>query len=114
MPTPGEKTKKKKFVKTPGGEVKVRYNRKRPGKHHCALDHSALHGVPHNRKNHEVSKLSRSKRKPSVMFGGILSGNSRRKVMEEAIKVKYFGKKIEDADLRMKHYLDAAIKRIGG
>jgi len=113
MPTPGEKTKKKKFVKTPGGKVKVRYKRKHPGKHHCALDKSVLHGMPHNKKNYEVRKLAKTKRRPSVMFGGILSGNSRKKVIEEAVKVKYFGKKTSNTDLRMKKYLDAAIKRIG-
>lgn len=112
MPKRHERRKKKKFRRTPSGKSKQHYGKKKHSKHRCTICNRVLHGLPHGKRKHEVSRLSKSKRKPSVLLAGIVCGKCRQKIVEEAAKVKYGLKKINDVDLRMRKYVKRVEKKI--
>ncbi len=107
MPTPGERTKKKKYRRTPGGKTKVYFERDRHGKASCALCNAKLAGVP---RQDEVRKLSKTEKRPSVPFGGVLCNKCRTSVIEEAIKIKEGIKKLEECKIGKRQYIEQALK----
>jgi ribosomal protein L34E len=111
MPTRSERSKEKKFVRTPGG-VKIRYETGKSGKHHCARCKTVLHGVPHGKRRGEIAKLSKSEKRPSVIFGGVLCGNCRKEVIEDAAKIKAGFKEEKDVDLEIKKFVEIALRRV--
>ena len=58
-------------------------------------------------------KLSKTERRPEIIFGGVLCSNCRSLVFENAIKVKLGVKKEDDLNLTMKKFVSQAIKRVG-
>lgn len=54
MPRPGHKSKSKREVyrRVPGGRTSKHYEKKIPGKPHCAVCGAELHGIPKNVKKH--------------------------------------------------------------
>lgn len=112
MPKPRERGLKKKFRKT-GKETRVFFVRDRQGKQHCALCSNVLLGVAQNKSNTERRNLKKSEKRPSVVFGGVLCSSCRRNVWEEGVKVKTNLKKIDDVELRLRHYVDEALPKIG-
>jgi len=88
MPNPHERSSEKKFVRVPGGKTTIKYFKGKGKKQHCALCKNILHGVFHSINRSKVSKLSKTQRRPSVPFGGVLCSKCRVKVFEETIKVK--------------------------
>lgn len=111
MPTPGQKTKKKKKRRTAKG-CKDYYVREKTGKHHCAICGHELHGVPHGKINVMVSKLSKTEKRPSVPFGGILCTKCRRLVIEQETMVKNGFKKIDGVDFKARKFFASASDRI--
>ncbi|RLG70185.1 MAG: 50S ribosomal protein L34e [Candidatus Iainarchaeum archaeon] len=107
MVRPGQKTKNKKYRKTPGGESKVYFERDRHGKASCALCGSTLAGVP---RQDEVKKLSKTERRPSTIFAGVLCNKCRSIVLEEAIKVKHNIKSMQDCKISIRPYIEQALK----
>lgn len=107
MVKPGQKTKKKKYRKTPGGKAKAYFERKRHGKASCALCGNALAGVP---KQDEVKKLSKTERRPSAIFAGVLCNRCRNTVLEEAIKIKENIKNMRDCKITLRTYVEQALK----
>ncbi len=93
-----------KFVKVPSG-TKVKKIKKRKSKGKDALTGKKLHGVIAGKRKKKTTK------RPSALFGGILTGESRKLVQEEAAKVRVKIKKIEDVDLRLKQYVEIAVKK---
>lgn len=112
MPKRSERTKKKRYRRRISGKVRVDYIKGKLGKQKCAICKGVMQGVPHGKKKSEIRKLAKSKKRPSVMFGGVLCGSCRNVVFEEAIKVKHRGKKIEDVDLNIKNYVGTTLKGI--
>jgi len=106
-----DRHKKKVFKRIPSGN-KIIYKEKKHSKHSCALCGKILHGVPHGKSPSEIRKLSKSQRRPEVIFGGILCSQCRTIIVEEAVKVKEKNKKIEEIDLNLKPYVEIMIKRI--
>lgn len=74
----------KKFVKTPGGRVVTRYEKRKPSRATCPDTGIFLHGIKHVR---HVGKLSKSARRPSRAYGGVLSSSAaRREIIAKARK----------------------------
>ncbi|MFH1257203.1 MAG: 50S ribosomal protein L34e [Candidatus Diapherotrites archaeon] len=112
MPRRSQRSKSKKFRKTPGGKTKTHYFKGKGSKHECASCGKQLHGVPHSRKNFEVRNLSKSQRRPSALFGGVLCGKCRRIVVEETAKVKHGLKEAGDVSLSLKKFVEQAMKKV--
>jgi len=105
MPNKSERSKKKKFRKMPSGKSKRVFIRGKTGKHYCALCERVLHGVPHGKKASEVGKLSKTERRPTALFAGVLCGKCRAIVAAEAAKVSSGSKAVEDVELRLQPYV---------
>lgn len=106
-----QKALARKKHRTPKGE-KLYFKREKPGKHKCSLCEKAMHGMPHGKSNAEVSKLSKTKRRPDVLFAGELCNNCRDHVVDETIKVKTGMKKMEEVDLVYHNLVNKAIGKI--
>ncbi len=72
-----------------------------------------LHGVPHGKRIAKTGRLSKTQKRPSTMFGGILTGQERKRVFEEAGKIVGGEKKISDTGAKLKPYILQAIARMG-
>jgi large subunit ribosomal protein L34e len=74
---------RKVFKKVPGGNLKVHYEQRNPSKAHCAICGKPLLGVP-SKKPADAKRLSKTEKRPSRPFGGMLcSACARRKIIEE-------------------------------
>lgn len=91
-------------MRTPSGS-RMRFVQKKNSKSECALCQGILHGVPHSRTTAERRALSKSSRRPSALFAGVLCGNCRETVLEECAKVKSGVKPLEDVSLALKPYI---------
>ena len=79
---------KRKKVRTPGGRLKTRYTRKRPGKAQCGECGRPLAGVPRVKET-EMKKIPRTARRPERPFGGVLcSICSRKEMIQKARKTE--------------------------
>ena len=105
MTKPKDKNKKKKFRKSVKGKSKVYYAKEKKAKHKCALCKNVLHGTPHSTSVGKITKLSKTQKRPSVVFGGVLCSKCRTQVTDEAIKVISKTKKGEELELKTKKYV---------
>ncbi|MFH1544519.1 MAG: 50S ribosomal protein L34e [archaeon] len=105
-----ERYKKKKFRRTPGGKTVERREEKKSGKHHCAVCRKQLHGVPHGKKPSEVRRLSKTERRPTALFAGVLCNQCRTNAMEEAAKVNQKIKKLTEVELILRNYVEVIEK----
>ena len=97
--------KKKVYKKLPSGKTKIYFEGKKSKKKaSCALCGRELAGVLDKR------KLSRTKRKPSAIFAGVLCNECRSVAIEEAIKVKTGIKRLEDCEMRFRSYIERSLK----
>lgn len=69
-------------VKTPGGRTVKHYRRRKPSYAKCAITGKRLLGVPRDIPS-KIKRLTKSQRKPSRPFGGNLSSEAMRQVLEE-------------------------------
>lgn len=69
MPRPAlrSRSKKRRYVRTPGGDVKIHYKKKKKGVPKCALCKKPLRGVPADPRD-----LSKTEKRPNRPFGGYL------------------------------------------
>lgn len=72
-------------VKTPSGEVKIHYRERKPAKVKCGVCGDVLKGVP-NKRPRDLSKLSKSKKRPERPYGGVLCSKCTRKKLLEGLK----------------------------
>ena len=105
MPKRSDRSKKKKFRRKASGNAKRIFVRGKTGKHKCALCERILHGVPHGKTSAQVRKLSKTKRRPTALFAGVLCSKCRAKAVAEAAKVEAKAKKFEDVELRLQKYV---------
>ncbi len=68
-------------VRTPGGRVVIRYEKRRPSHARCAVCGKPLHGVPRLRPS-EIRKLSKTERRPERPYGGYLCSECMRKMFK--------------------------------
>jgi ribosomal protein L34E len=103
---------KRKFHKSgrQHGE-KIKLVRQKTSKKTCAICPAQLSGVPHGLAKAGTRKLSKTQKRPSVPFGGVLCTGCRSLVAEETAKV-LSGKKIEEVDLSMKPFVEKLLKRL--
>lgn len=76
------RTKRRVYVKTPGGKTKIHYRERKPSPAVCAVTGERLHGVPREVPS-KVGKLPKSRRRPSRPFGGVLSGKAMRSLLKK-------------------------------
>jgi len=112
MTKPSDKTKKKKFRRSVRGKSKVYYDKTKPAKHKCALCKKVLHGTPHSKTTGKITKLSKTQKRPSVPFGGVLCGQCRTKIIDEAAKVITKTKKETELEMKSKKYVKQMIQRM--
>ena len=106
-----ESKNKKKKIKTPK-TTKIKYFKsKRKGTAKCNLCKGKMHGV--KSKHPKISsKLSKTEKRPTAMFAGILCNKCRVKAIEEAIKIKIGIKNISETDILLRQYVNSIIRRL--
>ncbi len=87
MPRPALRTRSRRrvYVRTPGGETVVHYEKRRPGPARCAICGRPLAGVPRLRPV-ELRKLPKTKKRPERMFGGVLCPDCLTKLLKKSIR----------------------------
>jgi ribosomal protein L34E len=108
---PKDRFAKKAFRKTAKQTKRITVNRK-PSKRSCSACGNQMHGVPSGKGIAATRKLSKTQKRPSAMFAGLLCNNCRAKVIDEALKIKYAGKKIEESSIKMRKFVTEATARI--
>jgi len=90
--------------KTPGGKTVVHYVRRKPSKAHCGVCGSELQGTARGTTT-QISKLSKSQKRPERPFGGQLCTSCSRRVI--AIRAKLNAKEIKAAEvpISLKNYV---------
>ncbi len=87
MPRPGLRTrsKRKVFVRTPGGRVVVHYRPKKTGPARCAICGKPLNGVPRLRP-YQLRKLAKTEKRPERPYGGYICPSCLARLYREAIR----------------------------
>ena len=106
------KQKRKKFVRTISGKARVFKAGKKTAKRKCALCKKPLCGTPHGKTKVELQRLSKSEKRPSVIFAGLLCSNCRRQVIDEAIMVRQKSKSLQQVDLSLQGFVQKAVEWI--
>lgn len=109
MVAPWQRRLKKKFRKSASGSKVERYSEKK-SRPSCAITGNKLAGVPNATKCGR-KKFSKTEKRPSAPFGGVLSGEAREKVFVELGKVVAGIKEIDDVDAKYRKYVKQAMKR---
>jgi large subunit ribosomal protein L34e len=79
------RTKRRVFVKTPGGNTKIQYKRRKPSKLICTVCGKQLHGIP-NLIATRFKNLAKSKKRPQRPYGGNLCSACTRKKIKSLVK----------------------------
>lgn len=87
MPRPHQRTRslRRVYVRTPGGETKIHYEKRRPGPARCAICGRPLNGVPRLRPV-ELRNLPKTAKRPERMFGGVLCVDCLEKLLKKTIR----------------------------
>ncbi|MET1100871.1 MAG: 50S ribosomal protein L34e [Pyrodictiaceae archaeon] len=87
MPRPAYRTSSRRKVKvrTPGGETRIHYEKRRPGPARCAICGKPLNGVPRLRPV-ELRKLAKTERRPERMYGGVLCSSCLAKLLKRQVR----------------------------
>jgi len=109
MVAPGKRIMQYKTRKSASG-TKREYFKGKHKKRTCSITGKPLHGVPHETKSGHA-KHSKTEKRPSAPFGGILSGEARAQVAVEAGKVHAGIKKMDDIEDRYRKYVKQLLNR---
>jgi ribosomal protein L34E len=109
MVEPKKRRQKYKHKKTMSGTKREYFDGKNK-KLKCAITGKNLHGVPHTTTSN-ARKHSKTEKRPSAPFGGILSGKAREQVFIELAKVIAGIKKINDVDGKYREYVKQGMNR---
>ncbi len=78
------RSKRRVFVRTPGGKTVIHYVVRNPKQGRCAVTGQILNGIPRVAPV-ALKRLAKTKKRPQRPFGGVLSSKAmRRVVVEEA------------------------------
>jgi len=88
MPRPAlrSRTLRRVKVRTPGGETKQRYDKRKPSTAKCGSCGAVLKGVPRERP-YKMMNIAKTKKRPQRPFGGVLCTKCMRKKMKEQANV---------------------------
>jgi len=104
-PKDRSRSKRKKYVRTPGGVTKAVYSRRKKTKrHYSAITHQQLKGVSND------MCLNKSKRKPSRIYGGNLSPGEVKTIIKYTERIKTGMMKIDEVDIKFRKYIEARLK----
>lgn len=106
MPKKSERYMKFKFRRQSKGKAKKVFVSGKSGKHHCALCEKVMHGMPHGKNKGGIARLSKTERRPSALFAGVLCNQCRAIVVAEAAKVDAGVKKKDDVELRLIKFVE--------
>ncbi len=109
MPTKSERSKNRKYRKTPAGTKIVR-KKSRQSKQHCAVCKRRLAGTPKGGVS-GIRKLAKTKRRPTAAFGGVLCNRCKRLAVEQSFLVKEKAKKSEDISPEIRKYAEMVGER---
>lgn len=79
------RTKRKVFVRTPGGDLNIHRRRRKPSKPVCGVCGAELHGVARGIPA-QVNKLSKTQKRPERPYGGVLCSKCMRKKIAAGVK----------------------------
>jgi ribosomal protein L34E len=105
----GRKGKRPKTVKGIAGS-KTKMVSARHSKRTDAITGETLHGVAHGATLTQMRRLSKTARRPSRKFGGVLSSKNTRRVLTESGLVAAGAKRIEDVELRYRKFVEQALQ----
>jgi ribosomal protein L34E len=71
-----------------------------------------MQGVPSGKNVSETRKMSKTEKRPTAIFAGILCNKCRATVLEEALKIKYAGKPIEKSSIKTRKFVTEAMNKI--
>ena len=111
MGTHGKRNAREKRVKTPS-QPAVHKKTGKASKKTCASCGSVLHGVPHGKRVAQVSRMGKSQKSPTGLFGGILCAPCKKRTVENGIKVRLGIKPLEDISLKEKNFVEQAMAYI--
>ena len=104
MPNKSERRKHRAFRRS-AKETRMYTKGKKHKKLKCALCEKNLHGVPHGASRSVVAKISKSQRRPTGAFGGILCNQCKKMIMSESVKVKSRVKKMDNVNIEIRPYI---------
>lgn len=89
MPRPRYRSRslRRVFVRTPGGETRIHYEKRKPGPAKCAICGNPLNGVPRLRPV-ELRKLPKTAKRPERMYGGVLCPSCLTKLLKKTIRTQ--------------------------
>ncbi len=92
MPRPALRTgsRRRVFVRTPGGETVIHYEKRKPGPARCAICGRPLAGVPRLR-SVELRQLARTRKRPERIYGGVLCHECLEKLLKKTIRETIIG-----------------------
>ncbi|MEN2974760.1 MAG: 50S ribosomal protein L34e [Candidatus Caldarchaeales archaeon] len=79
------RARKKKYVRTPGGRVRVIIRDEKRGFHHCARCGAIIHGIPRVKDY----KLSYSERTVERYYGGVLCQNCLEQLIRDRVYLEW-------------------------
>ena len=87
MPTGKHKSRtfRRVFRKTPGGDTKIAYRRRKPARVLCAECGQVLHGFKQLRPS-QVAHTAKSKRRPERPYGGVLCSRCSREKIKQMMR----------------------------
>ncbi|NPA04536.1 MAG: 50S ribosomal protein L34e [Crenarchaeota archaeon] len=87
MPRPAYRSRSLRRVKrrTPGGETRTYYEKRRPGPARCALCGKPLNGVPRLRPP-KLRNLPLSQKRPERPYGGVLCARCLERLLKKTIR----------------------------
>ena len=106
------KQKRKKFIRGISGRIRIVDAGKKTKKRTCNLCGKMLHGVPHGKTTAQLSRLSKSEKKPNAIFAGLLCSKCRRKAIDNAIMLNQSTKSIQNIDLELQKFAKQAAEKI--
>ena len=87
MPRPMYRSRslRRVYVRLPGGETTIHYERRKPRQAVCAICGKPLNGVPRVRSS-EMKKLPLTKKRPERPYGGVLCHNCLESLIKRTIR----------------------------
>ncbi|MGC9011400.1 MULTISPECIES: 50S ribosomal protein L34e [Thermogladius] len=87
MPRPMYRTRswRRVVVRTPGGELRVHYEKRRPSPAHCAICGRPLNGVPRLRPS-QLRKLAKTEKRPERIYGGVICPSCLAKLIRRSVR----------------------------
>ncbi len=111
MPNKSERRKLRTFRRTAKATRMVTKGKKHK-KLRCAICDQVMHGVSHGANRSRMAKLSKTQRRPTGMFGGILCNECKRMIITEMAKVNAGVKKMSDTDISIRPYMKQIEKQV--